>query len=135
MVATHNFANELQDFFDGVDRIAKGNTSEIASNPNFNKGALKNTVKDYSLKDFKKQIDTLAKHVEKHFTEGLERDDAAGAVSAKLLSAVWKACEDELVKLTEHWSSRISELYGDGISLDFTAGDVETAFRRQKLGS
>ena len=109
--------------------------NEIASNSNFNKGTLRNVVKDYSLKDFKKHTDTLAKHVEKHFTEGLEKDDATGTASAKLLNAVWKACQDELVKLTEHWSSRISELFGDGISLDFTAGDVETVFRRQKIGS
>jgi hypothetical protein len=114
--------------------MSKGNTSEIASNSNFNKGALRKVIKDYNSKDIKKHIDSLAKRVEKHFTEGLEKDDAAGVASAKLLNTVWKACKDELLKLTERWSSRISQLYGDGISLDYTVGDVETAFRRQKLG-
>lgn len=129
-------ANQLQDFFDGVDRVSKGNTNEIASNSSFNKGALRKVTKDCNSKDIKKHIDSLAKRVEKHFTEGLEKDDAAsGVTSAKLLSTVWKACESELLKLTQQWSSQISQLYGEGVSLDFTIGDVETAFRRQKLGS
>ena len=116
--------------------MSKANTSEIASSSSFNKNALRKVIKDYNSKDIKKHIDSLAKRVEKHFMEGVEKDEAAGSVaSAKLINTVWKACKDELLKLTEHWSSRITQLYGDGISLDFTVGDVETAFKRQKLGS
>jgi len=115
--------------------MSTANTSEITSNTSFNKGALRKVIKDYNSKDIKKHIDSLAKRVEKHFTEGVEKDDVAGGVaSAKLLSTVWKACKDELLMLTEHWSSRITQLYGD-VSLDFSVGDVETAFKRQKLGS
>ncbi len=125
-----------KDFFEGVDRVDKGNPSEVASNSNYNKIALRKVVKEYNSKDIKKCVEVLAKRVEKHFMEGSEKDDTAGVASAKILNTVWKTCEDEFIKLTETWTSRISHLYGDsGISLEYTLVDVESAFRRQRLGS
>jgi len=125
-----------KDFFEGVDRVDKGNPSEVASNSNYNKTALRKVIKEYNSKDIKKCVEVLAKRVEKHFMEGQEKDDSAGVTSAKILNAVWKTCEDEFVKLTETWTSRIFQLYGDSsISLEYTPADVESAFRRQRLGS
>ena len=99
---------------------------------------MRKIVKDYNLKDMRKYVDVLSKRVEKHFTDGEKglSDESNGMISSKVLLEVWKACEEELVKLTEMWSSRISQWYGDsGITLEFTETDVEAAFRRQKFGS
>lgn len=116
--------------------MAKGpNPSEATSNSGFNKGALRKVVKDYNSKDIKKFIDVLAKRVEKHFTEPSEKEESNVVSSGKVLIGVWKACEEEFVKLTDTWSSRIYQLYGDsGIGLEYTTSDVESAFRRQRLG-
>ncbi|KAF9527786.1 exocyst complex component Sec3-domain-containing protein [Crepidotus variabilis] len=127
---------KIIDFFEGVDRVAKGNPSELTGNSNFNKSALKKVVKDYNSKDIKKSVEALSKRVEKHFTEVSEKDDSVAVVSGKVLASVWKACEEEFLNLTETWSSRMSQLYGDsGVSLEYTVADVESAFRRQRLGS
>jgi glutamyl/glutaminyl-tRNA synthetase len=128
---------KIIDFFEGLDRVTKnGSTSEIASNSNFNKSALKKIIKDFTAKDMRKSIDILAKRVEKHFTEEKSTTDDPAGVSAGVLVEVWTACEEDLVRLTETWSSRISQWYSDsGASLDFTKTDVESAFRRQKFGA
>ncbi len=128
-----------QDFFEGLDRIAKdGSPADLSSNSNFNKSALKKIVKDYTAKDIRKHIDALAKRVEKHFTDAEKAsvEDASGILSGKVLIGVWNSCEEEFVKLTETWSSRITMLYGDiGVTLEYTTADVESAFRKQKFGS
>lgn len=110
----------------------------MSSNSNFNKSALKKIVKDYTAKDIRKHIDVLAKRVEKHFTdaEKASADDASGVLSGKVLIGVWNSCEEEFVKLTETWSSRITLLYGDiGVTLEYSTAEVESAFRKQKFGS
>jgi len=114
------------------------NASEITSNGNSSKASLRKIVKEYNSKDMRKYVDILSKRVEKHFTDGEKGlpDEGNGTTSSKVLLDVWKACEEEFVKLTETWSSRISQWYSDsGIALEFTRTDVEAAFRRQKFGS
>lgn len=126
----------FQDFFEGLDRFAKdSNASEIGSNSNFTKAILRKILKDYNSKDIRKYVDVLSKRVEKHFTDGEKVDESNSAISSKVLLEVWKACEEEFVRLTETWSSRISQWYNDsGIVLEFTRTEVEVAFRRQKFG-
>lgn len=126
----------FQDFFEGLDRVAKeSNAGEITSNSNFTKASLRKILKDYNLKDIRKCVDVLSKRVEKHFTDGEKADESNSAISGKVLLEVWKACEGEFVTLTETWTSRISQWYSDsGITLEFTRIDVEAAFRRQKFG-
>jgi len=112
--------------------------SEITSNGNFSKASLRKIVKEYNSKDMRKYVDVLSKRVEKHFTDGEKGlpDESNGTISSKVLLDVWKACEEEFVKLTETWTSRISQWYSDsGIALEFMTTDVEAAFRRQKFGS
>ncbi|PPQ62995.1 hypothetical protein CVT24_006101 [Panaeolus cyanescens] len=125
------------DFFESLDRAAK-DSSDITSNSNFNKSALRKVLKDYNTKDMRKHIDVLSKRVEKHFTEGSEKggvDEANGNTAGTVMAGVWKACEEELVRLTESWAARITQLYGDsGISLEYTVAEVESAFRRQRFG-
>lgn len=127
---------KIIDFFEGLDRVAKdSNASEITSNSNFTKASLRKILKDYTSKDIRKCIDVLSKRVEKHFTDGEKVDESNTAISSKVLLEVWKACEEELVLLTETWTSRISQWYSDsGIALEFTKTEVEAAFRRQKFG-
>ncbi|KAF9479714.1 exocyst complex component, sec3 subunit [Pholiota conissans] len=130
---------KIIDFFEALDRVAKGvNPSELASNSNFNKAALKKIIKDYNSKDIRKYIDVLAKRVEKHFTdaEKATAEENNGVASGKVLLGVWNSCEEEFVKLTEAWASRISQLYSDsGVALEYTTTEVESSFRRQKFGS
>lgn len=114
------------------------NPAEVTSSSNYNKAALRKVIKDYNSKDIRKHLDTLSKRVEKHFTESSEKttvEEVSSIASGTVLVGVWKACEKELVRLTELFSSRISRWYGDsGISLECTTSDVESAFRKQRLG-
>jgi len=62
-------------------------------------------------------------------------EEVSGIAAGTVLVGVWKACEKELVRLTELFSSRISQWYGDSdISLECTTSDIESAFRKQRLG-
>ncbi|KAF8973564.1 exocyst complex component Sec3-domain-containing protein [Flammula alnicola] len=108
--------------------IVNANTTELTSSGNFSKSALKKVIKDYNAKDIRKYIDALAKRVEKHFTEAEKStaEDSNRILSGKVLVGVWNSCEEEFVKLTETWTSRISQWYSD---------NVEATFRRQKFGS
>lgn len=113
------------------------NPTEVTNNSNYNKAALRRIVKDYNSKDIRKHVDTLFKRVEKHFTEASEKttmEEVSGIAAGTVLVGVWKACEKELVRLTELFSSRISQWYGDSLPLEYTTSDVETAFRRQRSG-
>ena len=130
----------VQDFFEGLDRAVKdSNPAEVTNSSNYNKAALRKAIKDYNSKDIRKHVDTLSKRVEKHFTESSEKttvEEVSGIAAGTVLVGVWKACEKDLVKLTELFSSRISQWYGDsGISLECTTSDIESAFRKQRLGS
>ncbi len=47
---------------------------------------------------------------------------------------VWKACEEELLRITDLFNKRIAQCYRDtGVSLEYTAGDVEAAFKRHRV--
>jgi exocyst complex component 1 len=115
--------------------------SEVPNNSSYSKSALKKVVKEYSAKDVRKLIDALFKRVEKHFsTETSEKttttDEGGVILPGTVMVGVWKACEDELLRITELFSKRISQCYADGgITLDYTAGDVEAAFKRHRVGA
>jgi hypothetical protein len=112
--------------------------SEVATNSSYNRSALKKVIKEYNAKDIRKHVDALFKRVEKHFTEASEKtttEENGGIVPGTVLVGVWKACEDELLRITELFSKRISQCYAEtGVTLDYTAGDVAAAFRRQRAG-
>ena len=55
---------------------------------------------------------------------------AGGAVVA----GVWKACEDELMKMTELFRERIAQCYANsGVWLEYGPADVRSAFKRHKV--
>lgn len=115
--------------------------SEVSSNGNYSKSALKKVIKEYDSKDVRKNVDALFKRVEKHFTEASEKTTSeavgtsTGIAPGTVMVGVWKACEEELLRITELFGKRISQCYAStGIALEYTAGDVETAFKRHRVG-
>ena len=95
-------------------------------------------MKEFTTKDVKKHVDTLFKRVEKHFTDASETTTAEvnGMAAGTVLVGVWKACEDELLRITELFAKRISQCYqSSGISLEYTAADVEAAFKRHRVAA
>lgn len=130
---------KIIDYFEGVERLLKTTApSEIATNSSYNRSALKKVVKEYSGKDIRKYIDALFKRVEKHFTEASEKtttEESGGIAPGTVMVGVWKACEEELLRITELFSKRISQCYPDsGVSLDYSSVDVEAAFKRHRVG-
>ncbi|KAK7468715.1 hypothetical protein VKT23_003218 [Stygiomarasmius scandens] len=131
--------SKIIDFFEGVERLLKTTAaSEVSSNSNYNRSALKKVVKEYNAKDIRKHVDSLFKRVEKHFTEASEKttEEGRGILPGTVMVGVWKACQDELLRITELFSKRITQCYSDtGVTLEYGTGDVEAAFRRHTIGS
>lgn len=103
---------------------------------------MKKVVKEYTAANVRKSLDVLYKRVEKHFTEASEKattEDSAGNTGiapGTVLVGVWKACEDEVLRITEFFSKRMSQCYsGSGMSLEYTLVDVEEAFKKHRGGA
>jgi hypothetical protein len=128
-----------KDYFDGIERLLKTTSpTGVASNRDFTATALKRVVKEYSAKDVRKHVEALAKRVEKHFTEASEKETTqrSGIARGTVVVGVWKACGLETVRMTELFSNRISQCYGQsGVSLDYTVADVQAAFRSNRVGT
>lgn len=99
-------------------------------------------VKEYNAKDIRKHIDTLFKRVEKHFDEASEKattEDASastGIAPGTVMVGVWKACEEEVLRITDLFNKRISQCYSQtAVTLEYTASDVEAAFKRHRVNS
>lgn len=95
-------------------------------------------LKEFDGKDIRKHADVLFRRVEKHFTEAEEkttREESSGIAPGTVMVGVWKACEEEVRRMTESFRGRISQCYGDsGISMEYTSSDVESAFKRHRHG-
>ncbi|OCB87846.1 hypothetical protein A7U60_g4980 [Sanghuangporus baumii] len=133
MVMRRSFA-KIIDFFDGVDRMLKTTApTEVSKNSSYNRSALKRVVKEYDAKDVRKNIDALFKRVEKHFTD---TDAPEATTNIKVMSDVWKACEEELFRMTDLFLMHINQCYKDtGVSLEYSKTDVEAAFKRHRVGA
>ncbi|KAF9229108.1 hypothetical protein BS17DRAFT_771038 [Gyrodon lividus] len=132
--------SKLIEFFDGLERLLKTTApSEVQKNSNYNKSSLKKVLKEFDSKDVRKHIDVLFRRVEKHFTEAEEkttREESSGIAPGTVMVGVWKACEEELQRMTGNFGTRISQCYADsGLSLEYNSTDVEAAFKRHRLGS
>ena len=56
-----------------------------------------------------------------------------GGAGGVLVAGVWKACEDELLRITEQFRKRIKQCYTNtGIWLEYGPADVHDAFKRHK---
>ena len=111
--------------------------AQISNMPGYGKSALKKVVKEYDAKDIRKHVDALFTRVEKHFDEASEKAMAAetgGIPPGTVMVGVWKACEEELLRITELFNKRLAQCYAEsGVSLEYTPADVEAAFRRHRL--
>ncbi|KAH9937263.1 exocyst complex component Sec3-domain-containing protein [Fomitopsis serialis] len=132
---------KLIDYFEGIERVLKTTApSEVPSNSSYSKSALKKVVKEYNAKDVRKHIDSLFKRVEKHFTEASEKatseDVSTGIASGTVMVGVWKACEDELLRITDLFVKRIDQCYKDmSVGLEYTSADVQAAFKRHRVAA
>jgi len=131
---------KIIDYFEGVERLLKTTApTEVSKNASYNRSALKRVVKDYNVKDVRKHIDSLFKRVEKHFTEGSDNatpETSKGIAAGTALLGVWKACEEEVLRITELFLKRIAQCYSDAnVPLEYSASDVEAAFKRHRVGS
>ncbi|THH33432.1 hypothetical protein EUX98_g736 [Antrodiella citrinella] len=131
---------KIIDYFEGVERLLKTTApSEIPSNSTYSKSALKKVVKEFTAKDVRKHVDALFKRVEKHFTDASEKtttEEVNGMASGTVLVGVWKACEDELLRITELFAKRIAQCYQSaGVTLEYSAVDVEGSFKRHRVAA
>ncbi len=129
-----------KDYFEGVERLLKTTApTEVSKNSTYNRSALKRVIKEYNAKDVRKHIDTLFKRVEKHFSEAVENTTnhpSIGVPPGTALAGVWKACEEEVMRITELFGKRISQCYADaGLSLEYSAADIEGSFKRHRVGA
>lgn len=130
--------SRIIEYFEGVERLLKTTApTEIASNSHYSKSALKKVVKEYNGKDIRKIVDALFKRVEKHFDEASEKattaEDSGGIVPGTVMVGVWKACEEELLRITELFGKRIAQCYADsGVTLEYSTKDVTGAFSRHR---
>ena len=138
--------------------------TEVQNSSSYSKVALKKVVKEYSSRDVRKHVDALFKRVEKHFeddggvaasivggfqpgsalptsklgsTTDLDAQSNGGVgvgAGGAVLAGVWKACEDELMRMTEMFKKRIAQCYGNtGVWLEYGPADVRDAFKRHKV--
>ncbi|EMD41929.1 hypothetical protein CERSUDRAFT_79548 [Gelatoporia subvermispora B] len=135
--------SKIIDYFEGVERLLKTTApSEVSSNSSYSKSSLKKVLKEYTAKDVRKHIDVLFKRVEKHFTESSEKtateeaSNVTGIAPGSALVGVWKACEEELLRITDLFTKRINQCYKDsGVILEYTPIDVEAGFRRHRIAA
>jgi len=128
--------SKIIDYFDGVEQMLRTVApSEVSSSGGYSRSALKKVVKEFDAKDVRKHVDALFKRVEKHFTEASEvaTGESSGIAPGTVMVGVWKACEEELLRITDIFAKRISQCYANGgVSLEYSTADVEAAFKRHR---
>jgi len=142
LVLRRPFAKILE-YFEGVERLLKTTApTEVASNGSYSKSAARKVIKEYNTKDLQKYINALFKRVEKHFTEASDiatseqASSSTGIASGTVLVGVWKACEEELLRMTEFFNRKIAQCYANtGVALEYTQNDIEAAFKRHRVAS
>lgn len=127
---------KLIDFVESGEKLLKTmSPSDVSSSATHNKQMLKKLTKDTTAKDVKRNIDAIFKRVEKHFSEGDEANQGGSmggvAMPGTVLYVVWKACEDELVSLTERLLKFIATCHKES-SAECSVADVEAAFKKHK---
>jgi exocyst complex component 1 len=127
---------KLMDFVEGSEKLLQTQAPiDVASNSSYNKGSLKKVIKDNTSKDIRRNIDALFKRVEKHFGEG---DEAQGggsssgvAMPGTVLFVVWKACEDEMINISQKFFKFISTCHKDS-NPEYSIGDIEASFKKHR---
>ncbi|CAO1631790.1 unnamed protein product [Sympodiomycopsis kandeliae] len=152
---------KMMDFGDGIDSLLKSTPSnEVNLHNAYSKSSYKKLIKEYTLKDIRKQIDSLWKRVLKHFDQEDESstpnstlefsinnlDSLTSKISSGdlilgsqaeederkiVVGKVWKNCQNDFVKEVERLLRIQDECYkGTGNSLDIKVQDVMRLFQR-----
>ncbi|GJE97072.1 exocyst complex component Sec3-domain-containing protein [Phanerochaete sordida] len=135
--------SKILEYFEGVERLLKTTApTEVASNSSYSKSSVRKVIKEYNTKDLQKHVNALFKRVEKHFTEASDIatseqvSSSTGIASGTVLVGVWKACEEELLRMTEFFNRKLAQCYANtGVALEYTQSDVEAAFKRHRIAS
>ncbi|KAF9652003.1 hypothetical protein BDM02DRAFT_3090034 [Thelephora ganbajun] len=66
--------------------------------------------------------------------DGYLNGSASGGAGGVVVAGVWKACEEEVLRITELFQKRVGQCYANsGVSLEYGPGDVRDAFKRHKV--
>ncbi|CAG8443657.1 2576_t:CDS:10 [Dentiscutata erythropus] len=111
---------KLLEFFEGIESLLRTTSApeEVGFRLKYSKDALKKVVSQYPGKEIRKDLISLYKRVDKHFTE-----------EEGLLQVVWRSIEGEVIKSHERFTSIINKCYPDSnISLEFSIDDLLNYF-------
>ncbi|TNY17143.1 exocyst complex component Sec3-domain-containing protein [Rhodotorula diobovata] len=121
------------DWFAGLEQLLRTTPpTEVSLHGAYTRSALRRITSETRAKDLRRAIDALFKRVDKHF--GAEVVNQA-AQQKDVLKTVWKACEDELVRLVSVWKGLIAKCYPDdkGGGLDVGRQELHTFFSNAQL--
>lgn len=60
--------------------------------------------------------------------------NVGGGAGGVVVAGVWKACEEEVLRITELFQKRIGQCYaGSGVLLEYGPSDVRDGFKRHKV--
>ncbi|GAA5951609.1 hypothetical protein JCM8115_005195 [Rhodotorula mucilaginosa] len=116
------------DYFAGLEQLLRTMPpTEVSLHSAYTRSALRRVTGELRAKDLRKAIDALYKRVDKHF--GGEVSNQA-ADHTDVLKTVWKACEEEMVRLVTAWKGLIAKCYPDEKSGNIEVGkqDLHTLF-------
>ncbi|KAF9429284.1 hypothetical protein BGZ76_001546 [Entomortierella beljakovae] len=108
---------KLLDFFDGVEGLVKAKASEdVAFHLTYNKQALRKVVVSFPAATVRKDLGSLYKKVEKHFSSEEEEG---------LLQVAWRGIQEEFIRQHERFSRLIKECYPDaGVQMEFSMQEL-----------
>ncbi|GAA6011560.1 hypothetical protein JCM11491_004688 [Sporobolomyces phaffii] len=119
--------SRVVDYFAGLEQLLRTTPpTEVSLHSAYTKSSLRRTLSDVRAKDLRKAIDALYKRVDKHFGADIS---SPSAEHTDVLKTVWKACEDELTRLTSTWRSLVQKCYPDEKNgLEVSPSDVHNFF-------
>ena len=98
-----------QDYFAGLEQLLRTTPpTEVSLHSAYTKSSLRRILSDVRPKDLRKAIDALYKRVDKHFGADIS---SPSAEHTDVLKTVWKACEEELTRLTTNWRTLVQKCY------------------------
>ncbi|SCV68918.1 BQ2448_1938 [Microbotryum intermedium] len=117
------------DFFTGLEQLLRTTPpNEVSLHSAYTRASVRRALSDLRAKDVRKAVDGLYKRVDKHF--GVEVSHQA-AQHSEVLKTVWKACEEEMLRMSGAWRALLERCYSDDkVGLDFSATDVSEFFRK-----
>ncbi|GAA5845649.1 hypothetical protein JCM5353_001250 [Sporobolomyces roseus] len=115
------------DYFAGLEQLLRTTPpTEVSLHSAYTKSSLRRILSDVRAKDLRKAIDALYKRVDKHFGADIS---SPAAEHTDVLRTVWKACEDELARLTTNWKGLVQKCYPDEkTGLEVSRTDIHNFF-------